>query len=67
VDPADQLARVHRLAALDLEDAVLVIADRAGARLPGVRDLDALGGQVQTVEDLLRFLAPFFRDATPST
>ena len=66
VDPADHLARAHRLAALDLEDAVLVIADRAGARLPAVRDLDALGGQVQTVEDLLRFLAPFFRAASPS-
>ena len=67
VDPIDHLGRVHRLAALDLEDAVLVIADRAGARLPAVRDLDALSGQVHTVEDLLRFLAPFFRAASPST
>jgi hypothetical protein len=63
VEPADHLGRVHRLAALDLEDAALVIADRAGARLPGARDLDTLSAQVHTVEDLLRFLAPFFHDA----
>lgn len=67
VNPGDDLARDHRLAALDLEDAVLVIADRAGARLPGPRDLDQLAEQVHTVEDLLRFLDPFFRGATQPT
>lgn len=67
VNPADDLARDHRLAALDLEDAVLVIADRAGARLPGARDLDVLTGRVRTVEELLQFLLPFFRtDTSPA-
>jgi len=65
VNPSDDLARDHRLAALDLEDAVLVIADRAGGRLPGARDLDALAGRVHTVEELLQFLLPFFRTDTP--
>lgn len=67
VTPGDDLARVHRLAALDLEDAVVVIADRAGARLPGARELDTLSTEVRTVEDLLRFLEPYFRGlASPS-
>jgi len=61
VSPADSLERVYRLADLDLEDAVLVIADRGGARLPRANELDEVKGRVRTVDDLLRFLEPYFR------
>ncbi len=59
--PNDNLEGVYQLAGLDLEDAVLVIADRAGARLPRANELDELKARVQSVDDLLRFLEPFFR------
>ncbi len=60
--PGDDLERVFGLADLDLEDAVLVIADRAGARLPRSSELDELKTQgVRTVEDMVRFLEPYFR------
>jgi hypothetical protein len=52
---------VYGLVDLDLEDAVLVIADRAGARLPRAKELDALKTGVRSVEDLLRFLEPYVR------
>ena len=61
VTPTDNLDQVFGLGGLDLEDAVLVIADRAGARLPRSTELDQLKGKVQSVDDLLRFLEPFFR------
>jgi hypothetical protein len=61
VSPADSLERVYRLSDLDLEDAVLVIADRAGARLPRAQELDEVKQRVRTVDDLLRFLEPYFR------
>lgn len=62
VKPSDELARDFSLANLDLEDAVLVIADRGRARLPKVAELDQLKTNgVRSVEDLLRFLEPFFR------
>jgi hypothetical protein len=61
VNPNDELAREYGLVNLDLEDAVLVIADRAGARLPRANELDALTLTVRTVDDLLRYLEPFFR------
>lgn len=61
VNPADDLARAYGLVDLDLEDAVLVIADRGGARLPRAQELDALKSEVRTVEDLLRYLEPYFR------
>lgn len=61
VNPNDELGRGYGLADLDLEDAVLVIADRAGARLPCATELDALKLSVRTVDDLLRYLEPFFR------
>jgi hypothetical protein len=61
VTPEDDLERVHGLVDLDLEDAVLVIADRAGARLPKSSELDELKTKgVRTVDDLLRFLEPYF-------
>ncbi len=63
VVPTDSLERVYKLADLDLEDAVLVIADRAGARLPKSNELDEVKSRVRTVDDLLRFLEPFFRSA----
>ncbi len=60
--PADDLERVYALVDLDLEDAVLVIADRAGARLPKSNELDQLKSRgVRTVDDLVRFLEPFFQ------
>lgn len=60
--PGDDLQRVYGLVDLDLEDAVLLIADRAGARLPRSTELDELKTKgVRTVEDMLRFLEPFFR------
>lgn len=58
---SDSLEQVHGLADLDLEDAVLVIADRAGARLPRASDLDEVKERVSTVEDMLRYLEPYFR------
>lgn len=61
VNPNDDLERVYGLVDLDLEDAVLVIADRAGARLPRASELDALKSGVRSVDDLLRYLEPFFR------
>ncbi len=57
--PGDDLQRVYQLADLDLEDAVLVIADRVGGRIPTAADLDGLKGRVKTVDDLLRYLEPF--------
>ena len=60
--PSDELRARYGLVASELEDAVLVIADRGGARLPKAADLDLLTNQpMETVEDLLRFLEPFFR------
>jgi hypothetical protein len=61
VSPSDDLRRVYGLVDLDLEDAVLVIADRVGARLPRAKELDALKTGVRSVEDLLRFLEPYVR------
>lgn len=62
VNPKADLEHEFGLSGLDLEDAVLVIADRAGARLPRATELDELKARgVRTVDDLLRFLEPFFR------
>ena len=61
VKPNDLLDREYGLVDLDLEDAVLVIADRAGARLPRANELDELKDSVRTVDDLLRYLEPYFR------
>lgn len=61
ISPSDNLRTAHGLADLDLEDAVLVIADRAGARLPRPADLDGIKDSVHTVDDLLHFLEPYFR------
>jgi len=56
----DDLATVHGLADLDLEDAVLVITDRSGVRIPSVADLEEMKQTVRTVGDLLEFLEPYF-------
>ena len=61
VNPNDILGNEYGLIDLDLEDAVLVIADRAGARLPRASELDELKVKVRSVDDLLRYLEPFFR------
>jgi hypothetical protein len=62
VSPGHDLRTVYHLDGLDIEDAVLVIADRASARLPRAHDLDDLKGRVTTVRDLVEFLVPYFRD-----
>jgi hypothetical protein len=62
VSPTDNLQHEYGLANLDLEDAVLVIADKAGARLPTASDLDGLKSRVNTVDDMLRFLNPYFQN-----
>ncbi len=61
VVPGHDLRSVYHLDGLDIEDAVLVIADRAGARLPRANDLDDLKGHVETVQDLVEFLEPYFQ------
>lgn len=66
VAPGHDLRTVYHMDGLDIEDAVLVIADRAGARLPKAHDLDGLKGTVSTVAGLVAFLAPYFADADPS-
>ncbi len=63
VAPGHDLRSVYHLDGIDIEDAVLVIADRANARLPKVKELDALKGRVSTVQDLVTFLVPFFETA----
>ncbi|MEO7360896.1 MAG: hypothetical protein ABI120_11240 [Gemmatimonadaceae bacterium] len=63
VQPDEDLQQTYGLVNLDLEDAVLVIADKAGARLPTAHELDALKTQVRTVDDMLRFLNSYFQNA----
>jgi hypothetical protein len=60
VAPGHDLRTVYHLDGLDIEDAVLVIADRATARLPRAHDLDDLKGHVKTVQDMVDFLEPYF-------
>ena len=60
VIPGHDLRTVYHLDGLDIEDAVLLIADRASARLPRAHDLDGLKGRVSTVRDLVEFLVPYF-------
>lgn len=57
---SDNLQNTYGLTDLDLEDAVLVIADHAGAHIPTAHDLDGLKTQVTTVDEMLRFLKPYF-------
>lgn len=59
VNPSDELAKRYGIVTeLDVQDAVVVIADRAGLPLPKAQRLDEVEPNVHTVEDLLRFLAP---------
>jgi hypothetical protein len=60
VAPGHDLRAVYHLNGLDIEDAAVVIADRASARLPRAHELDDLKGRVATVRDLVEFLAPYF-------
>jgi hypothetical protein len=62
VAPGHDLRTVYHLDGLDIEDAALVIADRAQARLPKAHDLDAMKGRVSTVRDLVLFLRPYFEN-----
>lgn len=67
VAPGHDLRSVYHMDGLDIEDAVLVIADRASARLPKAHDLDTLKGHVTTVHDLVEFLVPYFQDDPAET
>jgi hypothetical protein len=67
VAPGHDLRTVYHLDGLDIEDAVLVIADRASARLPKAHDLDEMKGRVSTVQDLVEFLVPYFQDDPAAT
>jgi hypothetical protein len=67
VAPGHDLRTVYHMDGLDIEDAVLVIADRAGARLPKAHDLDDLKGRVSTVSSLVAFLAPYFAELPETT
>jgi hypothetical protein len=59
VNPGDELAaRYGIVSEVDVQDAVVVIADRAGLSLPKAQQLDLAQPTVHTVEDLLRFLEP---------
>lgn len=59
VNPSDELgSRYGIVSEVDVQDAVVVIADRAGLSLPKAQQLDLAQPTVHTVEDLLRFLAP---------
>lgn len=60
VAPGHDLGVVYHFHGLDVEDAVLVIADRGGAQLPRATDLDGIQEQVRTVRDLIEFLAPYY-------
>ncbi len=60
VAPGHNLRTVYHMDGLDVEDAVLLIADRATVRLPKAHDLDDLKGKVQTVQDMVEFLVPYF-------
>jgi hypothetical protein len=51
------------LSAADIEDAALLVTARCQAHLPDGRDLDAIGDRVRTVDDFVRFLAPFVETA----
>lgn len=55
----DRLAEDYGLARLDIEDVALLIAARCEGRIPTGRDLDELDAHVRTVDDLVRFVAPF--------
>ncbi|MCU0634047.1 MAG: hypothetical protein MUE41_04155 [Gemmatimonadaceae bacterium] len=59
VNPSDELAKRYGLVTdLDVQDAVVVIADRSGFSLPNAHKLDEANPLVHTVDDLLRFLEP---------
>ncbi len=64
VAPGHDLRAVYHMDELDIEDAALVIADRAGVRLPRAQELDELRARVRTVEDLVGFLEPYFQPET---
>jgi hypothetical protein len=60
--PGHDLRTVYHLEPLDIEDAVVSIADRGQARLPRAHELDAVKERVHTVRDLVLFLEPFFAE-----
>jgi hypothetical protein len=61
--PGARLGADLGLSAADIEDAALLVTARCEAHLPHGRDLDTLVREARTVEDFVRFLAPFFESA----
>jgi hypothetical protein len=59
IRPADRMGETLGMSDMDVEDVALLIAARCEARIPTARDLDELGARARTVDDLVRFLAPF--------
>jgi hypothetical protein len=47
------------LGAADVEDVALLVAAHCNGRIPRERDLDALHREVETVGELIDYLAPF--------
>jgi hypothetical protein len=63
IRPGDRLAENFGMSAADMEDVALLVAARCEARIPGAHELDELDASVRTVEDLVRFLVPFYEPA----
>ena len=59
VRPGDRLAENLGMTEMDVEDAALLVAARCEAHIPCAHDLDELDARVRTVDELVRFLAPF--------
>lgn len=59
IRPSDRLGPGFGLTEMDVEDVALLVAARSDARIPTSHDLDELDLRVETVADLVRFLAPF--------
>ncbi len=61
--PGARLREDLGLGPADVEDVTLLVAARCELRIPVARDLDALHGEVATVEDLVRYVARFAHPA----
>ena len=60
IRPGDRLVENFGMSAADMEDVALLVAARCEARIPSAHELDELDARVRTVDDLVRFLVPFY-------
>ena len=60
IRPGDRLAENFGMTTAEMEDVALLVAARCEARIPSAHELDELDARVRTVEDLVRFLVPFY-------